>query len=141
MNSYTHRFFALLVLGVFVLAGCGGADKPVRVTGVVRSKGKPVPDLVVHFMPEKGRESTGVTDSSGAYVLKYDRGEEGAIRGKHKVYVDYRPQDPKQEAEIAAGKAGHSAEMKAILNKYSKKASTLTCEVTKDGQEVPLDLD
>ncbi|QJW96239.1 transthyretin-like family protein [Frigoriglobus tundricola] len=141
MNPYTHRFFALLILGVFVLAGCGGADKPVRVSGVVRSKGKPVPDLVVHFLPEKGRESTGITDNSGAFVLKYGQDTEGAVRGKHKVFVDYRPHDAKQEAEIAMGKAGHSPEMKSLLTKYSKKASTLTYEVTQDGQEIPIELE
>ncbi len=140
MNPYIHRFSALLVLGVFLLAGCGGADRPVRVTGVVRSKGKPVPDLVVHFVPEKGRESTGSTDGSGAFVLKCDR-DEGAVRGKHKVFVDYRPHDPKQEAEIAAGKAVLPPELNTLLVKYGKKASTLTYEVTKDGQEIQIDLD
>lgn len=139
-----HRFRCLLILlpGLLVLAsGCGGGDKPVHVTGVVRSKGKPVPNLVVHFVPEQGRESVGTTDDKGAFKLTYERNVEGAVRGKHKVYVEFRPRDPKQESDIAAGSAAIPAEMKAILNKYGKESSKLSYDVTSNGQEITLDLD
>jgi len=138
-----HRFSYLLILLpalVLLASGCDNS-KPVRVTGVVRSKGKPVPNLVVHFVPEQGRESAGTTDDNGAFKLRYERDVEGAVRGKHKVYVEYRPRDPKQESDIATGQAVIPADVKAILNKYGKQSSPLSYDVTSDGQEIKIDLD
>lgn len=133
----------LLVFGLVLLVpGCGGdPDKPVRVTGVVRSQGKPVPGLVVHFVPEKGRESLGTTDASGSFRLKYERNVEGALRGKHRVYVEFRPRDPGQEAEFARGKMALPAELKTILDHYGRNRSTLSYDVTENDQSITIDLD
>jgi hypothetical protein len=131
-------YILLLFIGfALLLTGCGSDGKPVRVTGVVRSKGKPIPNLIVHFVPEQGRESRGTTDNNGEFKLSYERGTEGAVKGKHKVYFEFRPHDPRQESSTAA----IPPDIKAILAKYGKQNSSLQYEVTKDGQEITIDLD
>lgn len=72
-------------------AGCGGgpSDQPdlATVSGTVTKAGKPLANAVVTFTPEKGRQSTGQTDSGGYYSLMYTIDSEGAVPGKHSVLV------------------------------------------------------
>lgn len=83
----------MLVAAVFVLAlnfGCGGRELPelAPVEGTVTLDGKPVPNVMVQFLPENGgRPSTGTTDDQGHYELTYVAGEEGARLGRNKVEV------------------------------------------------------
>jgi hypothetical protein len=59
-------------LSLLASAGCGDPDAPeiARVTGTVTRGGKPVPNLVVNFMPAEGRPSWGITDDRGRYVVE-----------------------------------------------------------------------
>jgi hypothetical protein len=126
---------ALLVLA----GGCG--QKVYRVTGTVTSNGKPIDGLVVHFVPERGTPSWGTTDEKGAFALRFDKTTEGAVRGKHRVWVEYRPRDPRQEAAYHEGRLKLPAEVRAALEKYGEKASKLTVEVTRNEQVIELALD
>lgn len=81
--------FPLAVLGAaLALPGCGSATPPPslgQVKGKVMLDGGPAPGVVVIFMPDTGRMSTGITDQNGDYVLEFDPGHQGAMLGKHKV--------------------------------------------------------
>src|SRR5580704_15129652 len=81
---------ALVALPVMLaLAGCGKGDYPAmaKVTGTVTYKGKPVPNMMVNFMPTAGRPSWGKTDAEGKYEMVYDSDYKGVKMGHHKVYI------------------------------------------------------
>jgi len=78
-----------LVIGAFLLPGCGGPEHPDvgRVTGVVTLDGQPLADATVMFQPTEGRASVATTDSAGKYSLLYLDGVPGAKLGAHKVII------------------------------------------------------
>lgn len=80
---------AILVLGVVCLfAGCGGYGGVAPVSGTVTLDGQPLPDALVRFQPlEGGRPSTATTNAQGEYTLRYTQKQEGAERGKHRVFI------------------------------------------------------
>jgi hypothetical protein len=132
-----------LVPVLFLLAGaCGTGPRVLRVTGTVRYAGRPVPNLVLHFVPEVGRASWGATDGEGRYKLVHDKQRDGAVRGKHKVYFEYRPRGPKEDLEYQQGQLELPPDLKAVLAKYGNPNTTpLSYEVTQDGQVIDIDLD
>jgi hypothetical protein len=90
-RSRAFRVAALVTLpALFAVVGCGkGSDYPemARVSGTVTYKGKPVPNMMVNFMPTAGRPSWGKTDAEGKYEMVYDSDYKGAKMGHHKVYI------------------------------------------------------
>src|SRR4051794_7601096 len=87
LMSHQSRCSWLILLCVSC-AGCGSGGPPLaKVSGTVTCRGQPVSKLVVHFVPQGARESWGGTDNDGAYRLRYDRQREGAVIGKHNVWV------------------------------------------------------
>src|ERR1700730_7006003 len=104
-NRLARRSF-LLLLVLLVLSGCG-SDWPEVMKGsdTVAPEGKGIEKLVVNFWPENGRPSWGLTDTEGHYTLKYDKDRDGAVPGKHKVWVQVKPASPKEEADLANGLA------------------------------------
>jgi hypothetical protein len=113
-----------------------------RVTGTVTRGGQPVDKLMVNFLPEDGRPSIGRTDADGHYSLQYDKDRAGALLGKHKVWVQIRPANPKEEADIAAGLVKLHPDIDAIMQKYgNRKTTPKTVEVTQDNQVIDLPLD
>src|SRR5262249_47926370 len=103
---FPRRRLALLAALLPLVAGCGAGADVVRGTGTVRSGGKPVPNLLVHFVPEQGRPSWGGTDEQGAFVLSFDKKTKGARLGRHKVFVTYRPRDAREEMAASQGESG-----------------------------------
>src|SRR5690349_5755136 len=90
MRTGTWRMLALLALsGVIVLAGCSNRPKLAEVKGTVTLKGKPLPKVVVEFIPDAltGQRSTGTTDENGHYTLVCDDQRPGAIIGPHRVLL------------------------------------------------------
>jgi hypothetical protein len=86
---------ARLVLGLpLVLAlGCGGA-KFAPVSGKVTLDGQPLAGATVSFQPiappnstEAGPGSVGKTNDKGEYKLTADKGQDGAVVGKHRVVI------------------------------------------------------
>ncbi|WDI43931.1 carboxypeptidase-like regulatory domain-containing protein [Bremerella sp. P1] len=85
-------FCAALTI-VLVAVGCSQEDYGDlgKVTGTVTLDGKPYPNAVVRFSPEKGRPSTAVTDDTGSYELTYIRTTKGAEPGEHRVAISTEP--------------------------------------------------
>ncbi len=103
MFRYACRLTFFFISLALVSAGCGGSkDRPAlgQVHGRVTLDGQPVVHATVVFRPldVAGRDSTGVTDEDGQYVLKYIRDDLGAAVGKHSVRISkLRSHDPKSE--------------------------------------------
>ncbi|MCS7271712.1 MAG: carboxypeptidase-like regulatory domain-containing protein [Gemmataceae bacterium] len=75
------------------MAGCGGGSGArVPVNGEVRLDGKPLPNVRVTFIPEKGTEGVGgfgETGSDGRFVIADTKqGKPGLAPGKYKVTVN-----------------------------------------------------
>jgi hypothetical protein len=118
------------------LAGCGGS-KIVKVSGTLTYKGQAVKNAYVSFTPENGRPSWGETDDQGHFDLHFDRKEDGAVTGKHKVSV--RPKE-NTAAEREPGKAPPvSPEMRAFFNKYSGENSKVEVVIDKPTSDLKLD--
>src|SRR2546423_8011399 len=79
-------------------AGCGGSEKIVPVSGVVKLNGQPLANAHVSFQPtasgnnpKAGVGSYGVTDASGKYWLKTaDTDSTGAVVGTHRVEINLK---------------------------------------------------
>jgi len=143
---------AILTLpGLFAPAGCSKGDYPemARVTGTVTYKGKPVPNMMVNFMPNSGRPSWGKTDANGKFELVYDADYNGAKIDHHKVYFT-----PPANATIdgVKSKAARQAiaqavgltpeEMADLRAKYGiEKTTKLEVDVKKDPEVLDLKLE
>ena len=146
------RVASLVTLPLLIaLAGCGKGDYPemARVTGTVTYKGKPVPNMMVNFMPTEGRPSWGKTDADGKYEMVYDSDYKGVKMGHHKVYFT-----PPATATIGgpASKASRKAiaeaagltpdEMADIRSKYGLETTTkLEVDVKTDPEVLDLKLE
>jgi hypothetical protein len=150
-SSAPLRVAAIVGLPVlFALAGCDKGDYPemAKVTGTVTYKGKPVPNMMVNFMPTAGRPSWGKTDAGGKFEMIYDSDYKGAKIGHHKVYFT-----PPATMTIDGGtsKASNKAiaeaagltpdEMSEFRKKYGAELTTqLEVDVKKDPEDLKLDL-
>jgi hypothetical protein len=146
---HLHASIGLSLL--IALSGCGGsADLPeiARVTGTVTRNGKPVPNLMVNFMPEAGRPSWGKTDENGHYEMVYDEDNKGVKVGRGKIYVLSSQvtidagSSKKSKAALAEGSGISPADMRVILQKYGREDTTpLTYEIKKDPDVIEIKLD
>tara|TARA_R110002072_G_scaffold173600_1_gene328224 strand:- start:13508 stop:14029 length:522 start_codon:yes stop_codon:yes gene_type:complete len=81
---------ALFSLSLFMLAGCGGSDRPALApaSGIVKLDGEPVEGASVTYHPvEGGRPGSGTTDAQGRYTIKTFQDAPGAAVGDHIVTV------------------------------------------------------
>lgn len=84
------RFSTATLLGVCVLAGCGGGSdgpKLVPAKGKVTQGGQPLGNVVLQFVPEKGPMSAAKANAQGEFVMNGPGGKEGVIPGTFKVTV------------------------------------------------------
>ena len=155
---------SLAFMSACLVAGCGAGDAPdlAKVTGTVTRGGKPVADLLVHFVPDSGRPSWGLTDAQGRFRLYYTPEQDGARLAEHRVYVVFNqaqpqsfagtgevgpdmhetvdepssPQGKPQQLELSA------EERRAIIQKYGDLKNTpLRFKIEKNGQAVQIQLD
>jgi hypothetical protein len=85
-----------LAIVLLLAIGCGprpGSDPTAKVSGTVTYLGKPLEGVSVAFMPTRGRPASGVTDSSGKFVLSTFGTGDGAVLGTHKVVLAEMPDD------------------------------------------------
>lgn len=83
-------FTILLPLSLFMVAGCGGSDRPTMApaSGIVKLDGEPVEGASVTYHPMAGgRPGSGVTDAQGRYTIKMFQDAPGATVGDHAVTV------------------------------------------------------
>ena len=113
MFSALRSLSVLSLLAVATL-GCGGApsDQPdlATVSGTVTKGGQPLANAIVTFTPEKGRQSTGQTDSNGYYSLMYTIEVDGAVPGKHSVLVTLND----GEEDYEDGNTGETEESNSV---------------------------
>ena len=118
-----------------VLAGCGkAADLGVElapVSGVVLLDGKPMPNPVVTFYPEKGPTGIGIADANGAFTIQTN-GQAGAPIGKCKVTV---VPGSGEMAEMDGNEAALN-EQPAIDPRFASSATT-TLSVTVPAEGLP----
>lgn len=135
---------------LLTLSGCGRGDYPemARVTGTVTYKGKPVPNMMVNFMPTEGRPSWGKTDSSGKYEMIYDSDYKGVKMGHHKVYITPPATTidggTSSESKKAIAKAAGltQEELLDIRQKYgAEEVTKLEVDVKKDPEVLDLKLE
>ncbi len=128
-----------LFLIASVIAGCEtDGESLVCVSGVATRGGKPLPDLLVNFLPDKGRPSWGLTDAKGRFTLHYDGTRDGAVRGMHTVFVTYKGVDL---PSLPDGRARPN-EISDVLAKYGNfQSSPLRVRLDRRRQEIGLCLD
>jgi hypothetical protein len=131
----TLRNAAALTLVLLLLSGCSSGPRVVAVRGTVTRGGQPLKNLLLTFYPENdGRPSSGQTDADGRFELKYDKDTKGAMSGKHKVVVAFRPRSPVEPA--------FHPEQDAILEKYGNRETTaLAVEIANADSNLQLKLD
>jgi hypothetical protein len=136
--------FCTALLLAFLVLGCGDRQEQlVDVKGTVKRGGKPVPNLVVNFVPEKGPPAMAVTDEQGQYKLLGVTGQEGVIVGNHKVFVKLKTARSKEDTEEQQRLATMRAdpEIQAILQKYGNVDSTPLHYEIKNNQTIDIVLD
>ena len=119
-----------VLLGViaFSISGCGGSGPRLyTVSGTLKVKGEPVPDIRVQLFPIEGKNkagiiAAGVTDSNGKFYVKSPEGS-GAAAGSYKVVLSVESARPKSESDVEATNAERAERMKKI-QEASKKASS-----------------
>ena len=122
---------------VLASGGCSDGPEIVPVKGTLLRHGKPLASFAVTFQPAHGRPSVALTDANGNFELAYTLHEKGALRGKHKVFVQYTPIDASYDQK--AGRA--PPDVKEIHAKYGSAGVTpLEVEIDKP-KTVELKLD
>jgi len=100
------RFLSLMTLLV-ALCGCGGESK-IPVSGTVKYKDQPLPDVNVVMIRTDGKTATATTDSSGAFTgVTTDAPQDGALPGEYKVAITPMSTitaDPTSAADYSAPK-------------------------------------
>jgi hypothetical protein len=82
------------LLLLLVASGCSSEFASVK--GQVLLDGKPLPNAVVGFYPERGRGSFGRTDAEGRYELKYTDKQFGVSPGKCQVQITTAEEEQKE---------------------------------------------
>lgn len=79
-------FFKLSIV-VLCFVGCDSRPTRVPVSGKVLIDGEPLKYGAVVFVPEGGRQSSGIIDADGHFSLMCFEPGDGALVGKHHVQV------------------------------------------------------
>jgi hypothetical protein len=141
-----HRFsFVVCFIGTLVFAGCR-SDLPqtYSASGAVTLNGKPLPNVIVTFLPVSGgRSASGTADSQGSFRLSTFGVDDGAMAGKYEVTII--PKDPPP----MAGDSDPGMTQPSKPTKYTPpfpgrygmpKESKLTAEITKGPNKFTFDL-
>ncbi len=141
-NKMTNQFQKFCSIGVVVLcaliAGCGGGNKMVQVSGSVAVDGKPAEGAALLFFPSgDGPVATATCNAEGKYKLVCE-GEPGIPLGSYSVAI--RWPDPSVKPTAAQKMTGMFDEGPDLLKgKYdSKQKTTLKAEITASTTELAL---
>jgi hypothetical protein len=140
-NRPTLRIAIVIFLPVLGI-GCAG-ESLVPVSGTATCNGKPVSNLVINFVPEKGPKSYALTDKAGHFKMICTDGRDGVLVGTHKVWVKLNTigtkENPGLQDELAAKLA--DPVMAQMLQKYGDVQTTPLTFTIEDGKEFELKLD
>jgi hypothetical protein len=138
------RLAVLTCLGAITIAGCAGKPPLAQVEGTVRLDGRPLSDVLVCFLPDPDKQTSGprsvaVTDENGQYRLRCDDQREGAVLGWHRVLLE----DMTLYSVSRQDRAGGSRP--ALVSRLSPRYTTATqtplyFEVKPGTQTIDLDL-
>jgi len=120
LASVARRAASLGVLGVILLAGCGGKSPDLaEVEGTLLWRDEPLENVLVEFIPDEANQprSTGVTDAAGHFFLECTDGEPGAVVGGHRVVLTQAGRtepgdgrrDPRRNANAGGKSSGETA--------------------------------
>ncbi len=112
-------FPAFLALGLLA-AGCSSKTKLVKVEGVVKLDGKPLPRAEVKFMRQDGNTSPAhsVTGADGDFRLTTFSTGDGAYPGEYKVLVTLAEES---KGDSAPGDPSDPKEMMEAMKRFSEK--------------------
>jgi len=134
----------LLVLGLVAgLTGCNKPDPLGDVVGVVRLDGQPLTHVLIQFLPEPDRRTTGpqsraASDPQGHYRLRCDDQRDGAVTGWHRVILeDMAIYDAPRREELPA-KVGPPVRVPSVYR--SANTTPLRFEVKPGLQTIDLEL-
>lgn len=97
-SNQSHFLNFILLVAAFISSGCGLSQdnssfpRPLKpVSGSISLDGKPLPGVVITFLPEQegGSLSIGETDAQGVYRLSYV-GMPGCAPGDYTVVLSYK---------------------------------------------------
>jgi hypothetical protein len=152
-----RRAWGIAVVAIVVVGAIGTllgsawvgtrSEEVVIVTGKVTHKEKPVPGMLVTFVPQTGgsKSSTGTTDENGEFTLTlFGSGEAGAVVGTHKVCVSLPRTPPggddkKKNGKVAGGKSSTASTQ--IPEKYTALATTPLIFDIQSDQVINIQLD
>jgi hypothetical protein len=129
----------LALAAAVAAAGCSRSQPVGEVEGAVRVNGRPLANVVVEFLPDPekgttGPRSTGVTDEQGRYQLRCDDQRAGAVTGWHRIVLE----------DLNMGRPAQGQPVKTVSRvapRYSKAATTpLLKEVKAGKQTIDLEL-
>ena len=120
---------ALAFAGMTLVFGCGddsGLGKRFPVSGTVNSKGQPVENGTITFVPSAadGRSAAGQIEK-GAYKLTTVQPNDGALPGAYKVTVVAKEIQDADAAKISAIAKGGQSHHDATFAKAMKNAKSL----------------
>jgi hypothetical protein len=117
MTRYRFRLPVLLFGALAItVSGCGRAEFTfVPVEGTVTKGGRPLRGMEVVFIADLdagtvGPKAIGRTDEAGHYRLRTERGDDGAVVGKHRVLVIDAEDADKRMLQRFRGKLPKGAE-------------------------------
>ena len=126
-----------IILGLFLVAGCGGSSV-VPVSGTVKLNGQPLPNATVVFQPTDGANpgpgSVGKTDANGRYELRLATSDlPGAHVGKHTVSITAYSGDGTVESSAPPTADKPAVVAKALVPEEYNAKTTLTFDVPAGG--------
>ena len=131
----------LLVFGLLLATGCGGAPNAAAVSGTVTLDGQPLANAVVNFQPagserNPGPSSIGRTNEKGEYNLEMAGVGRGAVLGAHKVKIYC----PVEDAESNKPEEDRRTKQKDRVPPKYNVQSTLTKEVKAGNNTINFEL-
>jgi len=139
--SKPWKRFLPAALALAIVSGCTDPVPLVDVSGTVRLGDRPLPNVLVTFLPDPTKGAAGpcsraVTDAEGRYRLRCEDRRPGAVAGWHRVLIEdlscYEA-DRKENAPPAAPSR--------VPDRYRSTTGTpLRKQVTSDLQPIDLDL-
>jgi hypothetical protein len=122
-----------------LMPGCEKKPAIAPVQGTVKINGVVAGGIDVQFYPDhkkdtRGPRSSGVTDENGAFTLKTDTGEEGAVVGFHRVVLDDTRRRVAQQGEMP------SPDDSRIPEHYTQLAYTPVLIEVKPGQPIVIEV-